>query len=535
MNTSGRFLKRICERVKKLDILAPEVGLSVQGDSGVKSYIGVMLSFACIGLFVGASIYGTLESLRTDRPSVVQESSSSSVYPQFDLLKDQKFPAIMMVSPNGPVKVEEIYRYATILAFKETRQFVDNDITKTPITKYDFINMKPCKEYTDDERLRFGAPKTQIETSAFNLNGLCPEIKDINNNLTITGKSSDPFSENILIMIYPCAVEFAPEGCASADEISNSGALLLPNLMNIDLSNYKEPITSSYNTDLDFAINPSFVQQVTTRLKMVEVWNSNGMFTEDAVVVSQSDFSTQRSQYLFRDPTKLSCSAAEFLVDPLCTPYILFTVSSSGLKTSFTRGYKGALEIIGDIGGIRDIIFTLGFYLYVLYNDREVKKRLVAQVYSIDSIDKQPHLNKSVVKGNAATNQSQTEPQPSKWRCCKMTYPSSLVSPSTGEHEPSRQFDEDEAYEQIEKNLDVVNLIRKLNFIEVLLKFFRIEDEQQMNCVSQASYSLGQRGVGSAMAGLRVVGVGVGLDGSVKDLDKQKLDAVKNSQLHIEA
>src|SRR3990167_6516226 len=277
MNTSGRFLKRICERVKKLDILAPEVGLSVQGDSGVKSYIGVMLSFACIGLFVGAATYGTITSLRTDQPSVVQQTSNSNVYPTMDLIKDKKFPAVMLYSQStGPIVVEQISRYVTIAAAKQSRQFVDNDPNKEPIFKTDIIPMIPCRQLSQEDRVKLGGPTSPIEVAVFNNNALCPDLSKINFDVTVSGKTSDTRAEDMFVLLYPCVPALAPGGCATLPEVASTGVLLLPNLMNIDLSNYKEPITQAYNTDQDFSINPSFVQQVTTRLKMVEVWNSNG-------------------------------------------------------------------------------------------------------------------------------------------------------------------------------------------------------------------------------------------------------------------
>lgn len=292
---------KLLHTFKRLDILAPDIGLSVRGESGVKTWPGAILSLICVGLFIAASIYVTSDSLATTQPSVVQQTSSSSVYPSINMIEYQKFPALIFyVWPVGALSWDKVSRYVTVIARRLTRQYPDNDISKID-SKYQEVPLVPCSRLSPKALQKFGSPKTLLEKFAFEKHAVCPDLDSVNFDMTLEGKTADPKFSQVFFEFLPCIPANNPGGCASLQEISGFGLFLATNLMNLNLSHYEQPITREYNSDLEFVINPAVYQIADNKFKMVEVWNNNGMFTEETLVVREADHHTQRSQLKYRN------------------------------------------------------------------------------------------------------------------------------------------------------------------------------------------------------------------------------------------
>ena len=56
---------------------------------------------------------------------------------------------------------------------------------------------------------------------------------------------------------------------------------------------------------------------------------------------------------------------------------------SGGAIRTYTRNYKDFITTMGDLGGVREVVYSLVFYLYVLYNNRERKRAMVASIYKL--------------------------------------------------------------------------------------------------------------------------------------------------------
>lgn len=83
-----------------------------------------------------------------------------------------------------------------------------------------------------------------------------------------------------------------------------------------------------------------------------------------------------------RDVGQLSCSPAE-IEDGTCNCYYIYEFMSGGSVRTYTRNYKDLITAMGDLGGVREVVYALVFYLYVLYNNRERKRSMVASIYKL--------------------------------------------------------------------------------------------------------------------------------------------------------
>ena len=83
-----------------------------------------------------------------------------------------------------------------------------------------------------------------------------------------------------------------------------------------------------------------------------------------------------------RDVGQLSCLPIE-IEDGTCKYYYIYEFMSGGSVRTYTRNYKDFITAMGDLGGVREVVYSLVFYLYVLYNNRERKRAMVASIYKL--------------------------------------------------------------------------------------------------------------------------------------------------------
>ena len=342
-------------------------------------------------------------------------------------------------------------------ATKVVRNQTDPTALSQGVFKTTPIKMIPCRELSKEDRdLQFGVAGNEYEEGVFKLSALCPNTSVDKSLFTVSGKASSFVEEFILLSIYPCVAELSPNGCVSTAEAARFGVYMIPTLMSINLANFENPLSYQWNTDLYYNVNLGSSLSYFTRMKMIEVWNSNGMFTEDTLVARNAEYEFDHQYYMYRDPTKTSCTLAE-MNKGACPAYFFFRLGSGGQKFTYTRYYKGFLEIISDVGGLRDVVFTICFYMYTLLKDREAKKRLVTAVYTDEK--------QGIITG----------PENVK-----------------GQTFSANKLDVDKAYELIETNLDVVNVIQKLNFLDILISYFDWNDSNNLSIISYANYQIHQ-------------------------------------------
>lgn len=150
------------------------------------------------------------------------------------------------------------------------------------------------------------------------------------------------------------------------------------------MSDYYYPVT--YFTTIDEYYSLSTSQQQTNQ-KIVgadQILNSRGYLIKDWI---QKNFSTEEDSKIKlrpRDPSKIACLEADILAG-LCQSYFSIEVISSGRQATYTSTYRGVLEAIGDIGGLKEVVYLVFSLLYSMYdfNNRILKSKLVAEVYGV--------------------------------------------------------------------------------------------------------------------------------------------------------
>ena len=108
---------RLFNGILSADVLAPSFNLNIDGQLGVRTLLGVVLTCLWIFGLLAGNYYSFLGYLNTNSPISSAESIQMSSYPSVDLKYSSLVPMIFMyVGDTYTIPVEEINKYATIFA-----------------------------------------------------------------------------------------------------------------------------------------------------------------------------------------------------------------------------------------------------------------------------------------------------------------------------------------------------------------------------------------------------------------------------------
>lgn len=371
---------RLVSGIQKVDLLAPSMSLNVQGKSGVKTVFGAFLSLVFLGSFTYMTTILFLDYLDTTQPFVSQQINIGGEYMPLDLVKTNQIP-IVFLTFNGEktIPLNEIDRWATI-KFR-----IYNYITDESTGDYNYTTVEipivNCQTLMDKQMFNeaffngLGSYHNKVNSS-----GICFDTSGINT--TIYGSYSDLISAYSTIEILPCSLSDQSQ-CEPAESVVKLWVQFFFLEPGIDLSNKKTPVNYAANSDFLFALNPSTINYLTRKLMRTEIEDINGFLFGSSV----SQVFSQEARLLpvsaFR-VASITCTA-ESISTFDCEPYISLTTISSNTFGKISRSYVGLLETLGNIGGIKELLFLGCYALYVHYHDHYSKKWLVKAVYNLES------------------------------------------------------------------------------------------------------------------------------------------------------
>ena len=251
------------------------------------------------------------------------------------------------------------------------------------------------------------------------------------------------------------------------------------------MSDYNNPITYVWNPSEYIFLNLNLRQTVITQLMKTQVLNDNGLFAENSEVASSVTTDYTRTITAHRNPSKTECTyyANQEDMEKNCPFYLKVQTNSGGKVVRFTRTYKGVVETFGDIGGIRDIIFSVAMFVYGCFHSKLITTSVVRDIFKLDRNPENQTTKKgcmgykSTVRfaggGVSDTNQKVQIPNKADETASKVARddPQQQNCGKNHAEEPVQvEIDHSEAFEMIEEELDVVNIIRKLLKLEALFR-----------------------------------------------------------------
>ena len=202
------------------------------------------------------------------------------------------------------------------------------------------------------------------------------------------------------------------------------------------------------NTDDYYPLNPGAAGEMQAKLIIKEIVDSAGFMFLKASLVNYTSIDTTRYYNKYRDSDSLTCTKDK-INGIECDPYLSFWMLSTNNRLTTVRRYKGLLETLGEIGGLKDIVWIVFLILYTHYHHYRSKHILVQEVYG---------FSRKYSANDICRKKAKVSDQPDT---LDYKVHDDLVNI------PCKDFDA--AYDQIERSLDVVSLARELTSLRFLL------------------------------------------------------------------
>ena len=450
----------IPEWLLKLDILAPSTQLRVAGNTSSKSFIGVFLFLAYLGLlaYTGYSQYVSYSD--TTQPSVTTDLRYRETFPDFKLIEEGKIPMFLgMLDSVDFVKPEVLNQYLTLKLWVSTYTLnVGTGVYDHTIEDVPFVT---CKSLIDSGVLRLkdlkGVSPTYLDIIPEY--GMC--LNTTGYDLTVVGSAIDSVQKVITFGVSPCSLP-GGIGCKPAAEVNKMWIQILNWKHGLDVTNQKNPVNFKLDVEDLLVVNTDTMQLYKFEMVQNEIVDSFGYLMPNSETKRFSVPERKSMNWVSRDPTVTTVKPEDIHFFKT-RPYIYYYWVSGTKFNLIRRNYQGVIDLVRNIGGINSIIWIATYLVYVLIHPRIEKRNLVAAVYGIQQSStswcacKRKVHNASVPTSKLVAREGE-EPQQTNTKTSNSTY--TIVSKEVFE----------KAYASIRADLDVVTICKELQVLRILSK-----------------------------------------------------------------
>ena len=370
------------------DILAPEVKLNILGKAVYPTKVGILMSLACLCIFITASSFTFISYLDTTRPKISQEIKNLSEEPLIDFIQDKHFPILFFYDQEViPVNSTDLPTFAHVFLLKST--FYESPIVGEPEeVVYEKFDLVPCSALlAQDNNATFAYESTDVkETERWRNLAYCFDNRG--GSMTLGGERGRKTYEVVELKILPCIMG---ADCKSEEALSTlSYSIANPTAV----SNFgikKSPISHDLKDENYEYLNFDTCTVHKMNLMRAEIYEDQGFLSE---TTRTSQYTVlKKMQYAFRSRNRTQITCTEEEVDLLsCVPYFVQELSVSNSLLRVEREYKGVVDSLGEVGGILDLIFVVFHFIYGFYNSGITQRALVKSIYGVEQPEK--------VKGN---------------------------------------------------------------------------------------------------------------------------------------
>ena len=367
-------------KILKLDMFSSPYQLNMAGDSGSKSYGGVLLTLLYSSLMAAVGFSNIKSYFDSTNPIEVSETFTKVVYPKIDLLENKVSPILIAYSDETTfIKAEEVHNYFTYVIQKIS--WVSTVVNGEPKFQKNFeiFPTVPCSQLTQEESFGYSyIDKGNYLYESIQDYGLCGKLPK---NLTVEGKGADSLFTLLSVKLLPCS---AGASCKSSQEMTKANFQLIVPSLDYNASNYLQPIKYITNVDDVFYVHPLYKQIFTAKMINRTVTDQEGIIPTlvERVTAYGIDKTVLTLQY--RDGA-VNCTAAQAAVpdNPQCLPYFEYNIQSSGTVTLNKRAYPTPSDIMGTIGGTSRVIFVGLVIAYFPFSRRNKKNSVMQKIFPL--------------------------------------------------------------------------------------------------------------------------------------------------------
>ena len=336
------FCKKILSHLREIDLFGKEPQLYYKGNEKKKTFIGTVFSFLFILIYIGFFIYKLLKLINKSSLSFYETSSYLEKPPSVKINKDNFYGGFALEHPitYDPIIDERIY-YPKAYFKKQQRngQNWEFDIKE--------LELEPCK-------LENFGKKYQDKIVHNSLSSLyCPKkLED-----TLMGHFSYDVYSYLYVEFFPCINSTENNNhCKPEEEIDfylrNTFVCFEMEDVELTPKNYKKPVMER-NQDIYFTVGKKLFQEVHVFYQIVNVETDLDIFGFEDIP------NIKKQEYLKYHSTIQMTNLIENNIYKTGEAFSAITIKLFDFVKTQRRSYDKLINILGEIGGVMEIVFTL--------------------------------------------------------------------------------------------------------------------------------------------------------------------------------
>lgn len=440
-------MKALRHTLSRADLLAESPSLNIGEREKVQTALGGIISIIAHCFFIYCLVFIVMDFVRTDNPDIIHEASAGINYPAIDVVKDNHLPVLFLFLDRVyPVESTEVNKYISI-TFRSTTysatkknaqgqaQFIDKIVKDYPVL--------PCKTLLQRKnKEEYLKGNSGILAELIENHGMC--IDTGSEPIIVQGRANEEVYSTVNYEIYPCSLDTSK--CATQDDLNRVGIIMTTSSPNVNLTNFKNPVTYAASADDFYLMNPSTTQRYMNKLSSTQILDERGFLLGESTRTKFTQVENTIASSFDRNRSIIRCVPQDLVFDR-CYPYFMFEMMSGGNIVSIRRKFGTLLSTVGDIGGVKEFIYLLSFLVYAWYNNMAKKHQLVKSVFKIYD----PKHRKS-------------------WRACGCLKKNKEFNPKYPINQAEPEVI-DRAYDIIKKSLDVVTIAKEIGTVRFMAHF----------------------------------------------------------------
>ena len=445
-------------KLKHLDIMGPPIQIKMGGFSGLKSYFGLLMTAVYICSIFGLGWFIVGQFFDTSLPQVSREVKNTGLYPAFDMLKNETLPVAYFFK-NGTERIpaDQVRNYYSLKFVRKVKKY-SKESTHLHTVSSIATDVVPCREakksalFSSYFRFVSGTDYFGVFGEEF---GLC--VGEGLDDLSVQGGGTDQEVTTLAFTIYPCSAGAACVTSAERETVTFSFSI--PGV-SVDISQQTSPTSKYMFIDQQFGILAQFSQHSLQRLTTTRIIDDPGLYLSLQNRAQFSSIIEPLYSLRTRNASQVECSEAD-IQNNYCSMFFEVEFISSGFQRTIFRSYKGFVEMLGDIGGVNEIVFILCLYANWFYLRSAGKRILVEKVFDFfgqPEFQSKRQLNLHAKPDEKINNKLSLQDQ--DWP----------VPPKPTLQEADRIDLQSNAFKMINETLDIVTIVHEINNIKLITK-----------------------------------------------------------------
>lgn len=395
--------------LKSMDLFGPKFELSFGGKTRYQSKTGgilTILAYIFILSSFGLLMNQLFDPKNVDVSTVVQYSQ---VNQKIDLAKNVFYPIVGIRLPNpeddGLVRLidanENYTRFFYGVAFTGEFNYTNlekRDFNSKLIEEFAFFPCKTIKSPLKDKIYELNEKMRDFGEKY----GFCLNMTNLDN-FWVEGNVVEPPYRFFSMSFFPC-IRGSEEDCAPKEQISGIELFILSTKFGFDPENKNNPVSRTAAFEENIRFNLFFKKTKTIRFKTTKIYDDRGEFAGDPEYKTEfQDVDESSISYGARGSISHFC---DFTNGNQCDALVEIALESDKKEVKIVRSYKKIFDILGEFGGVVEIVITAAGLLYLVYSFSKVDRSLAKKVYkgdleSLDSVIKEKNseeIKKSMIK-----------------------------------------------------------------------------------------------------------------------------------------